>query len=80
MPLPVSAIARERTVTVPPSGMASTALRIRLVTASRISLSTPMISGATAEKSRVRDGVDTFVFRDGLIRVQSVRYTLEPVG
>ena len=34
---------------------------------------------ATAEKSRVRDGVDTFVFRDGLIRVQSVRYTLEPV-
>jgi hypothetical protein len=35
---------------------------------------------ATAEKSRVRDGVDTFVFRNGLIRVQSVRYTLEPVG
>jgi hypothetical protein len=35
---------------------------------------------ATAEKFRVRDGVDTFVFRDGLIRVQSVRYTLEPVG
>jgi uncharacterized protein (TIGR02246 family) len=32
---------------------------------------------ATAEKSRVRDGVDTFVFRDGLIRVQTVRYTLE---
>ena len=35
---------------------------------------------AVAEKSRVRDGVDTFVFRDGLIRVQTVRYTLEPVG
>ena len=35
---------------------------------------------AAAEKSRVRDGVDTFVFRDGLIRVQTVRYTLEPVG
>jgi hypothetical protein len=34
---------------------------------------------AVAEKSRVRDGVDTFVFRDGLIRVQTVRYTLEPV-
>ena len=35
---------------------------------------------ATSEKSRVRDGVDTFVFRDGYIRVQTVRYTLEPVG
>ena len=34
---------------------------------------------AVAEKSRVRDGVDTFVFRDGLIRVQTVRHTLEPV-
>jgi hypothetical protein len=35
---------------------------------------------ATAEKSRVRDGVDTFVFRDDHIRVQTVRYTLEPVS
>jgi SnoaL-like domain len=35
---------------------------------------------AVAEKSRVRDGVDTFVFRDGLIRVQTVHYTLEPVS
>jgi hypothetical protein len=35
---------------------------------------------AVAEKSRVRDGVDTFVFRDGLIRVQTVRHTLEPVS
>ena len=34
---------------------------------------------ATAEKSQVRDGVDTFVFRDGLIGVQTVRHTLEPV-
>jgi hypothetical protein len=34
---------------------------------------------AVAEKSRVRDGVDTFVFRDGLIRAQSVHYTLERV-
>jgi uncharacterized protein (TIGR02246 family) len=24
------------------------------------------------------DGIDTFVFRDGLIRVQTVRYTLRP--
>jgi ketosteroid isomerase-like protein len=31
---------------------------------------------ADAEKTRVEDGVDTFVFRDGLIRVQTVRYTL----
>ncbi len=31
----------------------------------------------TAEKSRVRDGVYTFVFRDGLIRVQTVHYTPE---
>ena len=23
------------------------------------------------------DGIDTFVFRDGLIRVQTVRYTLQ---
>jgi hypothetical protein len=35
---------------------------------------------ATSEKSRVRDGVDTFVFRDGLIRVQTVRHTLEPAS
>ena len=35
---------------------------------------------AVSEKSQVRDGVDTFVFRDGLIRVQTGRYTLEPVA
>jgi hypothetical protein len=35
---------------------------------------------ATTEKARVRDGIDTFVFRDGLIRVQTVRYTLEPTA
>ena len=34
---------------------------------------------AVAEKSRVEDGVDTFVFRDGLIRVQTLFHTLEPV-
>ena len=27
---------------------------------------------------RGKDGIDTFVFRDGLIRVQTVRYTLQP--
>jgi len=28
--------------------------------------------------NRIQDAVDTFVFRDGLIRVQAVRYTLQP--
>ena len=28
--------------------------------------------------NRIEDGIDTFVFRDGLIRVQTVRYTLQP--
>ncbi len=27
---------------------------------------------------RVEDGIDTFLFRDGLIRAQTVRYTLLP--
>jgi ketosteroid isomerase-like protein len=32
---------------------------------------------AKSEKTRVEDGIDTFVFADGLIRVQTVRYTLQ---
>ena len=32
---------------------------------------------ATSAASKVKDGIDTFVFRDGLIRVQTVRYTLQ---
>ena len=32
---------------------------------------------ATSAGSRVEDGIDTFVFRNGLIRVQTVRYTLQ---
>jgi len=28
--------------------------------------------------NRNEDAVDTFVFRDGLIRVQTVRYTMQP--
>lgn len=32
---------------------------------------------ADSERTRADDGVDTFVFRDGLIRVQTVRYTLQ---
>jgi hypothetical protein len=34
--------------------------------------------GADGGGNRIQDAVDTFVFRDGLIRVQTVRYTLEP--
>lgn len=33
---------------------------------------------AESEHVKVEDGIDTFVFRDGLIRVQTVRYTLVP--
>ena len=32
---------------------------------------------ATAATTKVEDGIDTFVFSDGLIRVQTVRYTLQ---
>jgi hypothetical protein len=32
---------------------------------------------ATAAATKVEDGIDTFVFRDGLIRVQTVCYTLQ---
>ncbi|HUK72748.1 MAG TPA: nuclear transport factor 2 family protein [Streptosporangiaceae bacterium] len=32
---------------------------------------------ADAATTRVEDGIDTFVFRDGMIRVQTVRYTLQ---
>ena len=35
---------------------------------------------AESEKTMVEDGIDTFVFRDGLIRAQTVRYTLTPTG
>ncbi len=31
---------------------------------------------ADAAATRVEDGIDTFVFRDGMIRVQTLRYTL----
>jgi hypothetical protein len=33
---------------------------------------------AESESVKADDGIDTFVFRDGLIRVQTVRYTLTP--
>jgi ketosteroid isomerase-like protein len=35
---------------------------------------------AHSAAASVEDGIDTFVFRDGLIRVQTVRYTLQRKG
>lgn len=35
---------------------------------------------ADAGATFVEDGIDTFVFRDGLIRTQTVRYTLQRKG
>ena len=32
---------------------------------------------ATAATTKVEDGIDTFIFSDGLIRLQTVRYTLQ---
>ncbi len=32
---------------------------------------------ADAAATRIDDGLDTFIFRDGLIRVQTLRYTLQ---
>jgi hypothetical protein len=34
--------------------------------------------GAEGGGNRIEDGIGTFVFRDGLIRVQTARYTLQP--
>ncbi|MCW2536116.1 MAG: uncharacterized protein JWQ26_1815 [Modestobacter sp.] len=34
---------------------------------------------AVTDKARVTDGIDTFVFGDDGIRVQTVRYTVEPI-
>jgi ketosteroid isomerase-like protein len=33
---------------------------------------------ADSAKAKVEDGIDTFLFRDGLIQVQTVRYTAVP--
>jgi hypothetical protein len=32
---------------------------------------------ADSAKTKVDDGIDTFIFKDGFIRVQIVRYTLQ---
>jgi hypothetical protein len=32
---------------------------------------------AKSESRMAEDGIDTFVFRDGMIRVQTVRYTFQ---
>ena len=34
---------------------------------------------ATSEATKVDDGIDTFIFRDGMIRLQTLRYTVEPI-
>jgi len=34
---------------------------------------------ATSAATKVEDGIDTFIFRDGMIRLQTVRYTVEPI-
>jgi len=34
---------------------------------------------ATAAATKVEDGIDTFIFRDGLIRLQTVRYTVQMI-
>ncbi len=34
---------------------------------------------ATSTERKVEDGIDTFVFADGMIRVQTVVYTVQPV-
>ena len=32
---------------------------------------------ATSAATKVEDGIDTFIFRDGMIRLQTVRYTVQ---
>ena len=32
---------------------------------------------ANSAKTKIDDGIDTFVFKDGFILVQTVRYTLQ---
>ena len=32
---------------------------------------------ATSAETKVEDGIDTFIFRDGMIRLQTVRYTVQ---
>jgi hypothetical protein len=35
---------------------------------------------ADSQANRVEDGIDTFVFKDGMIQTQTVRYTLIPAN
>jgi uncharacterized protein (TIGR02246 family) len=35
---------------------------------------------AVSKNTMADDGIDTFVFRDGMIHVQTVRYTLKPTS
>ena len=34
-------------------------------------------SSSTTPRPKAEDGIDTFIFRDGQIRLQTVRYTLQ---
>ena len=34
---------------------------------------------ATSAATKVEDGIDTFIFRDGMIRLQTVRYTVQKI-
>jgi uncharacterized protein (TIGR02246 family) len=34
---------------------------------------------ATSAATKVEDGIDTFIFRDGSICLQTVRYTVQPI-
>jgi ketosteroid isomerase-like protein len=35
---------------------------------------------AVSSATKVEDGIDTFIFRDGMIRLQTVRYTVQRTG
>jgi ketosteroid isomerase-like protein len=35
---------------------------------------------AVSAATKVEDGIDTFIFRDGMIRLQTVRYTVQRTG
>ena len=35
---------------------------------------------AVSAVTKVEDGIDTFIFRDGMIRLQTVRYTVQRTG
>ncbi|OCB25037.1 nuclear transport factor 2 family protein [Mycobacterium intracellulare] len=86
----------EDSVLITPAGVARCGQAIRRVFAQLLAdipdanwdLKTQLFDGdvlflewaADSAVSRVDDGVDTFVFRDGMIAAQTVRYTPHPKG